>query len=201
MTTVAIHQPEHFPYMGFFQKMQNCDVFVILDNVKFKKNDFQNRNKILLNGKEEWITVPVEKDANSKEIREVQTATLTGKQSNWRKNNLEKIERAYGKVYTKELENIYSYHSLSSINISSIELVRDVFQIHTPLVYASSLNVTGTKTQLLYNIVKNLGGKRYLSGQGGKDYLDISQFIDIHVDFFEPKVENYLSSLHNICVW
>lgn len=201
MTTVAIHQPEHFPYMGFFQKMQNCDVFVILDNVKFKKNDFQNRNKILLNGKEEWITVPVEKDANSKEIREVQTATLTGKQANWRKNNLEKIERAYGKVYTKELENIYSYHSLSSINISSIELVRDVFQIHTPLVYASSLNVTGTKTQLLYNIVKNLGGKRYLSGQGGKDYLDISQFIDIHVDFFEPKVENYLSSLHNICVW
>lgn len=93
MTTVAIHQPEHFPYMGFFQKMQNCDVFVILDNVKFKKNDFQNRNKILLNGKEEWITVPVEKDANSKEIREVQTATLTGKQANWRKNNLEKIER------------------------------------------------------------------------------------------------------------
>lgn len=80
-------------------------------------------------------------------------------------------------------------------------MVRDVFQIHTPLVYASSLNVTGTKTQLLYNIVKNLGGKRYLSGQGGKDYLDISQFIDIHVDFFEPKVENYLSSLHNICVW
>ena len=38
---VAIHQPEHFPYMGFFEKMSVADVFVILDDVQYKKNNFE----------------------------------------------------------------------------------------------------------------------------------------------------------------
>ena len=44
---VTIHQPEHFPYMGFFQKVEKADIFIILDNVKFNKQYFQNSNKIL----------------------------------------------------------------------------------------------------------------------------------------------------------
>ena len=39
---VAIHQPEHFPYMGFFEKMKSADLFVILDDVQYKKNNYQN---------------------------------------------------------------------------------------------------------------------------------------------------------------
>ncbi len=54
---ITIHQPEHLPYMGFFQKASVADVLVILDNVKFRKNYFQNRNKIKnLKGGDEWIT-------------------------------------------------------------------------------------------------------------------------------------------------
>ena len=42
---------------------------MILDDVKFKKNNFQNRNRFLnKGGEEEWFTVPVEKKANSKLI-------------------------------------------------------------------------------------------------------------------------------------
>ena len=44
---VAIHQPEHFPYMGFFQKMEYADVFVILDDVQYSKGNWQNRNRFL----------------------------------------------------------------------------------------------------------------------------------------------------------
>ena len=69
---VSIHQPEHFPYLGFFQKMNKADLFIILDNVKFKKNNFQNRNRFLnKSGNDEWFTVPVEKKANSKLIKDV----------------------------------------------------------------------------------------------------------------------------------
>ena len=69
---IGIHQPEHFPYLGFFQKMSKCDIFVILDNVKFKKNNFQNRNKFLNHrGEEEWFTVPVGKKSNSMLINEI----------------------------------------------------------------------------------------------------------------------------------
>ena len=79
---VSIHQPEHFPYLGFFQKMQKSDLFVILDNVKFKKNNFQNRNRFLnKSGNDEWFTIPVEKKANSKLIRDVKVSEDYG----WKK--------------------------------------------------------------------------------------------------------------------
>ena len=49
---VSIHQPMHFPYMGFFQKMEMSDLFILLDDVQFSKNDkyaFYNRNKFMVN--------------------------------------------------------------------------------------------------------------------------------------------------------
>ena len=64
---ITIHQPEHFPYMGFFQKMKEADLFVVLDNVKFRKNYFQNRNKFKnKNDMDEWFGVSVPKKSTSK---------------------------------------------------------------------------------------------------------------------------------------
>ena len=66
---VAIHQPEHFPYMGFFQKMKAADVFVILDDVQYTKGNFQNRNRFLnKEEKEEWFTISLEKKPHHKFI-------------------------------------------------------------------------------------------------------------------------------------
>ena len=56
---VAIQQPEHIPWVGFFNKMAKCDLFVYLDNVQFKKRYFENRNKIKDSKKIIWLTVPV----------------------------------------------------------------------------------------------------------------------------------------------
>jgi len=55
----AIQQPEHIPWIGFFNKMAQCDLFVYLDNVQFKKRYFENRNKVISNGEVLWLTVPV----------------------------------------------------------------------------------------------------------------------------------------------
>ena len=44
---IAIHQPEHFPYLGYFKKMENADLFVILDDSQFSKGNWHNRNKFL----------------------------------------------------------------------------------------------------------------------------------------------------------
>ena len=40
---IGIHQPEHFQYLGFFQKMSNCDRFILLDNVKLMEPYFFER--------------------------------------------------------------------------------------------------------------------------------------------------------------
>ena len=56
---VAIQQPEHLPWIGFFNKMIQCDLFVYLDNVQFKRRYFENRNRIKTNDGIKWHTVPV----------------------------------------------------------------------------------------------------------------------------------------------
>ena len=37
MTTIAIHQPEYLPWLGYFKKIMNSEIFVILDDVQFEK--------------------------------------------------------------------------------------------------------------------------------------------------------------------
>ena len=65
-------------------------------------------------------------------------------------------------------------------------------------VFASSLNASGNKSELLANILKEVGATEYISGPSGKDYLDMSFFKNVKVTFFEPKVENYYSCLYNL---
>ena len=70
---VSIHQPEHFPYLGFFQKMKESDLFIILDDVQFTKGNFQHRNRFLnKNNQEEWFTISLEQKPHRKIIKDIQ---------------------------------------------------------------------------------------------------------------------------------
>src|SRR5581483_975536 len=39
---VAIHQPQFLPWLGYLDKIDRADLFVVLDCVQFKKNEWQN---------------------------------------------------------------------------------------------------------------------------------------------------------------
>ena len=54
---VAIHQPNFCPHFGFFYKMSQSDIFIILSQVQFEKNGYQNR--YFLQGKQKWVSMPV----------------------------------------------------------------------------------------------------------------------------------------------
>ncbi|MEW6675226.1 MAG: WbqC family protein, partial [Nitrospirota bacterium] len=58
MKIVSIHQPYFMPWLGYFDKIQRSDYFVFLDTVQFKKNEFQNRNRIRTSQGTLWLTVP-----------------------------------------------------------------------------------------------------------------------------------------------
>jgi hypothetical protein len=68
--TVAIMQPYFFPYLGYFQLIGACDVFVLLDDAQFSKNGWTNRNRILLGGAPHWFTLPVAGAPLRSQIRE-----------------------------------------------------------------------------------------------------------------------------------
>jgi hypothetical protein len=50
------------------------------------------------------------------------------------------------------------------------------FNIDTPLVMASSLGVSGKKSELILEQCKAVGANVQLSGIGGRDYIDIKRF-------------------------
>ena len=63
------------------------------------------------------------------------------------------------------------------------------------MILSSDLNVEGTKTELLYNLCKQVGASTYLAGNGGLKYMDIESFTGINLEFFNPKVDNYYTTL------
>lgn len=188
---VTIHQPEHFPYMGYFQKMEKADLFVVLDNVNYRKNYFQNRNRFLNNNEvEEWFTIPVEKDATKKWIKDVKVNTHIP----WKKKIINKLKQNF----KTDFSTIYDSESLLEINLNSIKWARKKLNITTKMVLASELGVNGDKSELLANICKATNATTYLSGPSGKDYLDTQFFNNIKIKYHNPTVDNIYSCIYNI---
>jgi hypothetical protein len=82
--------------------------------------------------------------------------------------------------------------------MASINWAMSKIGMDQKIIFASSLSVSGHKSELLANILRKIGVSEYISGPSGRDYLDMSFFNDIKVTFFEPKVENHYSSLYNL---
>ena len=170
--------------------MQAADLFVVLDDVQYTRNNFQNRNKFLnRNGEEEFFTIELEQGANKKLINEVLVRTDT----KWRSKVLNKLRMNF----RLDLQDIYAYDLLVEINMASIEYCRIGLGITTPMVLSSSLGITSSKSQRLADICRALGATEYISGSGGRDYLDESLF-SCRVSYFKANVPDFYSALQHI---
>jgi hypothetical protein len=179
---VGIHQPEHLPWLGFWDKLYKSDLFVLLDNTQFRKNYFQNRNRIRTANGWIWITVPVfTKDKATQQINEVEINNVTDVR--WQKKHWKTIEQNYIKApYFNKYKDIFhkfylkKWDKLADLNINFIYEIKKLLGIKTEIIIGSSLDVKGERSDLLLDICKKVGATTYLSGKFGKDYLDISKF-------------------------
>ena len=73
---LAIMQPYLFPYIGYFQLIKSVDVFILYDDVNFRKQSWINRNKISLNGREHFFTLPCKGISSNKKINEIELNNL-----------------------------------------------------------------------------------------------------------------------------
>jgi hypothetical protein len=187
---VGIHQPEHLPWLGFFNKMYLSNIFVLLDNVQYEKNYFQNRNRIRTSKGFCWITVPVlTKGRSSQLIDEVRINPL---ERDWPQKVWRTLEQNYRKApfysdYAPFLKGIYcdqKWEKLVDLNISIIKQLAKWQDIKTPLVRASDMGVEGQSTDLLLRICQKLKASAYLSGKSGRDYLDESKFTEENIQVF-----------------
>jgi hypothetical protein len=177
---VTIHQPEHLPWLGFFDKIAAADVYVCLDTVQFRKNYFQNRNRILTANGPAWVTVPVQvKGHLGSTIAETKIAA----DGRWVKKYWRTVTQAYGRhpffdqyapAFGEALARPWA--GLRELNLALIDLFFGIFDLKRKMILASELNVTGQSTALLLDICRRLAAETYLSGPTGESYLDESEF-------------------------
>lgn len=185
---ITIHQPEHLPWLGFFDKIRQADVFVLLDHVQFRKNYYQNRNKVRSDKGAVWLTVPVLTKGNpSQAINEVEVnnqGSPRWKEKSWR-SILQFYRQARYWSYHKPF--FYSlYHNdwdrLVEINECIMRYLLSALGINVTVMRSSEIKVEGRGNDLVLNVCKKLDADVYLSGVSGKDYLDLKTFADAGIE-------------------
>ena len=180
---LAIHQPEFMPWAGYFNKMVQSDLFIILDHVQFKKRYFENRNRIVSpRGKVSYLTVPVK--TKGKYTQSICNVEIDNTQS-WKNLMLERIRHSYSKATffekyyddIKSLLNTKQYNNLLALNMDIINLLREYLGIHTPMLYSTSMNVGSFKASdlILQTCLMNRADT-YLCGISGRDYIKLEDF-------------------------
>lgn len=173
---LSISQPTLFPWIGYFNMIKNSDVFVFLDNVKFKKQTWHMRNRIKSGSKVEelevWIWIPTKLPKTNTMIKDV----LIDNNQNWRQKHLDYFQYNYGKKYNDILFLIELYQKdwvkIADFNMEFIKQCCRYLEITTPLVRASELGVNGKKSELVLNICKKLSAENLLANKGSENYLE-----------------------------
>jgi hypothetical protein len=195
---VAIHQPEHMPWLGFLDKARTADLLVFLDHVQFRKRYFQNRNKIRTTDGWTWLTVPVQvKSRYEQAINEV--GVDNSLHARWGRKYWETILHAYGKAphfaeHHPFFEDVFArnWKLLVELNIVLIEYLLSVYGMSPKLIRSSDLPVKGHKGELILNICREVSADTYLSGISGEDYLPKDDFardgIDVEIQEFHHPI-------------
>jgi hypothetical protein len=176
---VAVHQPQYLPWLGYFDKIDKADVFVLLDNVQFKKNEWQNRNKIKTAQGWQWLTVPV----MYKYPQLINEVPINNK-VNWQHKQRQAILSNYRKApYYDLLEPFFedlfssSWQGISQLNIEVVTSLSEMLGIGTTLHVGSELGeFPQDPDDRLIAITKYFGAETYLAGAGGKEYMALDKY-------------------------
>lgn len=176
---VAIHQPNFFPWLGYFDKVRRADVFVFLDDVSYPRagsngmGSWCNRVRIAVSGEPRWVTCPVRRMASGLPIRAVEI----DESQPWRSKLLKTLQANYGRAanYGDAIPLVRTILSsgetnLADFNIAAVKAIAGKLGLSTAFVRQSELTCSGQATELLASLVEAVGGDAYLAGGGAAGY-------------------------------
>ena len=189
MKSIAIHQPNYLPWLGYFHKIQLADEFVILDDVDYQSGNatsITNRTRIKTANGETLLTIPVLKNHESRHINQVR---IDNKQP-WPKKHLRTLQMAYAK--SPHFDEVYAlieavlsreFERLAPLNQSLIGEICGYLELETPLRLSSSLDgVQATeKNERIIEICQSLGATAYFSGSGAREYNDEALYLSHNI--------------------
>lgn len=183
MRVVAIHQPNFFPWLGYFDKVRRSDVFILLDDVQYQKTGgtWSNRVKVLLNGEGRWLTAPVDRSFHG--TRAIYEMAFSSKED-WRGKVLRTLVAAYRSAPCFDtvfaaIEPLVQNpeDNVAEYNIHAIKTLADAIGLTVnSVVRSSDFPVDSLATQRLIDLTKRVGGQRYLCGGGATGYQQDEAF-------------------------
>lgn len=203
MKRVAIVQSNYIPWRGYFELIERCDEFILLDDVQYTRRDWRNRNKIRTHKGDVWLTIPLKQTGNYEaKINEMEVSDPI-----WDRRHFDIMRQAYSsaphwKRYEDELEWAYIDASprLSEINHRFLVTGLRWLGIDTPLSWSTNYQSHGVKAEKLISLCKAAGATHYLSGPAAKNYMDEKPFNaeGIQVEWMEYRDWPRLSFLHGV---
>ncbi len=178
---LAIMQPYFLPYIGYWQLIHAVDRFVIYDDVTYIKGGWINRNRLLINGKPTYITVPLVHASSYKYIYD----TILHPSLNWRKKLLKTIRNTYRK--TAYFSNVYPIveklinhetNNLSDFLANQLQTLSTFMGIKTEFVLTSRIydNCSLSGEERIIDICKRERAKTYINPEGGQTLYNSSVF-------------------------
>lgn len=169
---VTMHQPEHLPWLGFFHKAVQADLFVLLDTVQYRHKYFQNRNRIRSHQGACWLTVPVLLKGRGRPLLkdvQINASDVRWRDKCWHGLTLNYRRAKFFDAHAEFFQHIYRqpWEHVVELNVALIRYLFHAFGIATTLVRASDLRASGTGPELILSIAEELGADCYLSGISG----------------------------------
>jgi hypothetical protein len=181
----AIHQPNFFPWLGYFDKLGKSDVLILLDDVDYPRagsssmGSWCNRVRADVGGREQWIGCPVARMPLGSRINEARVAT----DGPWRRKLKSTLRHSYSHSPSAEralklIEPLIDMdvEMLSDFNHVCIKTIAQELGLSPQLRVASEFNVQGTGTDRLIGLLSAAGADTYLCGGGSAAYLDEDAF-------------------------
>ena len=182
---VAIHQPEYLPWLGFFKKMMNVELFVFLDDVQFRKKGWQNRNRIRINDGTTMLSIPVHTHSYPK-INEV----TIDNEKNWSIRHKKSILYNYARApYFDEIkdfiESIFEkkFQYLLDLNTEIIKFIMNELEIKSKIVFSSELEISKKGSDRVLDICKAVDADHYITGTfWAESNLRVEEFKKSNID-------------------
>ncbi|WP_207485313.1 WbqC family protein [Arenibaculum pallidiluteum] len=191
--TVAVHQPNYLPWLGYFAKMAQADIFVFLDDVQFPQGrSYVSRTRIHSPNDGTWLSIPVSRGERQL-IRDVKFAD-----PNWRRRHLQTLRHTYRRApkFDEAMDLAAEILSLETeylceFNIEAVTRLARHLGLSCRLQVSSSYAVDSCRDDRIIELVKAAGGTGYVSGGGGQNYQDPEKFaragIALHVREYRPR--------------
>ncbi|RCR69634.1 WbqC family protein [Larkinella punicea] len=187
--TIAIMQPYFLPYIGYLQLMNEVDKFIFYDDVAFINRGWVNRNRILVNGKDFMLTVPLKDASQNKRIADIDLSD----DPKWRQKLLQTLGQSYRKApFYKTvfplLEKIVNLEvrTIAELVRESFPLLNDYLGIQTELVPSSDRynNSELRGQERILDICLQEKATRYINPIGGMELYDRQRFADAGIELF-----------------